>query len=269
MPEYTYDPLTGTASETRGGRSIYTSITAATEEQSLGSREEIERAQQERTASALARRASVNQRTAGTTDQDLDEGTFNVASANLELQLQQVQQRLYHSTNPAEQAKLAHEAEELAAQLVGARAVEDPARYEDEQSIQQAIREEMGPRAAEVLANAADNLSEESTSQLNEILSSDDELTVRTSMQVLEGLKDHPEAFSTDRSSWNTISQDQFSQLVDLVGAENANDIQTISAAIASGVATPAEVLKTVSRDPVLLKALITGAQAGVYQLML
>lgn len=266
--EFTFDGATGQAVQTRGGVPMEQHFDNALSEERGFSLDEIERHQLDSTASNLARRAQQDHYQRGITDQDLDEGSFNYRQAELEGLLQQVQAKLYASTSPVEQARLAREAEAIATELVQGRAQESPEDFNDEESIEAAIKSELGPEVEEILNFAAENLSTESSEGINEILESGDDAEKKTAFNTLQKLKEHPEAFHTDRSEWVGLYQEQVDRLSEVVGPEVANDIHTLSHAIAQGVTSPAEVMRLASKDPALLRGLMEGTRQGIFRLM-
>ena len=271
--EITYIPGEG-AVETRGGVPVNRTLSAAqgSQESAFGSLEEYQENQLANTALGLSRRAQTALSLENTTDQDLDQGTFNASAAALEQRLQQVQNLLYYSTNPVEKSQLAQEAEQLASQLVSQRftGAEDIGSPDEVESYGEAIRAELGSDVVnEVLANAADVLASAAVDEFNEdVLNDADPLVQKAGFKTLQQLKDNPQAFATDRSEWHPLDTDTVDQLAEAFGEQRAAEIQAISYAVAAGPKTPAQALKLAAKDPGLFQALVRGAQEGYFKLM-
>ena len=270
--EITYIPGEG-AVETRGGVPVNRSLSATqgAQESAFGSLEDYQENQLANTALGLSRRAQTALSLENTTDQDLDEGTFSAAAAALELRLQEVQQRLYHSINPVEKSQLAQEAEQLACQLVTHRysgaELDSP---DDVESYGEFVRAELGSDVVnDVLLNAADVLSSDAVDEFNkDVLNDADPLVQRTGFKTLQQLRDNPQAFATDRSEWQPLDTDAVDQLAEAFGEQRAAEIQAISYAVSAGMTTPAQALKLAAKDPGLFQALVRGAQEGYFKLM-
>lgn len=273
MPEYTFDPAAGEAVETRGGQPTNTrpgSESAFVEEKGFGTHREYEEAQYDRTAAGLAQRAERERLQRGLTDQDVDEGTYSYERAQLEETLQVIQQKLHRSTSPVEQAKLAFEAEAVAAKLIGVRQDEAPTSDQlSEDDFADAIRAELGDDVNEILANAAEVLDSGTAEEFNQVLSSDDKQAQKLAFNTLKAVKSNPEAFHTSREGRVGMNNEQLSRLTESVGAEVANDLHTISHMMAAGKLSTAQALATVAKSPAHLRALRTGVDAGIFKIML
>ena len=274
MPEYTYDPVAGTGVETRGGKAVNVEGESAfVAEKGFGTLEDYQDHQLDQTAKGLSRRAQERAATYRTTDQDIDEGTYNPELVAIEEKLQSVQQKLLRSTNPLEQARLATEAEALATQLVSGRlAAEDPTIDPSEldgNSFEDQIKAELGDRVNEILQHAADVLPAEAVEEFNqEVLNDQDPLIKKAGFKTLEALQKRPECFNTDTESWSPLTSDQVSRISEEFGPQRAEEIKAISYAVASGHATPAQALKLAAKDPGLFNALVQGAARGYYKVM-
>ena len=67
----------------------------------------------------------------------------------------------------------------------------------------------------------------------------------------------------------NVFANHQIDQITELVGAELADKVTTINAALASGAVSKGRAMKTVMSDLALLKAMLQCSQAGIFQLAL
>ena len=275
MPEYTYDPVAGTSVETRGGRAVNVEGESAfVAEKGFGTIEDYQDHQLEQTAKGLSRRSLERTAVYRTTDEDIDQGTYNPELVAIEEKLQNVQQQLMRSNNPLEQARLATEAESLASQLVNGRLAEgsDPTidpNEGDGNSFEDQVRAEMGDLASQILQNAADNLPEESSAHLNELLSDSDELVKKTTFRTLEQFQKHPEAFVTDRSQYANFNDSTVSRINEIAGPTVGDQICILNAALVAGHTTPAQVMKLAAKSPHLLRGLMDCAKAGVIKIAL
>jgi len=271
--EITYIPGEG-AVETRGGVPLHRTISSPQEaqESAFGSLEDYQEHQLANTARGLSRRAQTALSLESTTDQDLDEGTFNPAAAAVEARLQQVQQQLYRSTDPLAKAQLAHEAQQLASQLVTHRyaGAEDPGGSDLAETYADSVRAELGGAEVDtILANAAEVLTAEVAAEINEdFLNDADPLIQKAGFVTLQQLKNNPQAFATNRSEWRPLDSSTVDQLSEAFGEQRASEIQAISYAVAAGKTTPAQALKLAAKDPGLFAALVKGAQQGYFKLM-
>ena len=217
------------------------------------------------TAQALSERQADRTSVGYATDEDVD-----LPTAKLELQLQDLQQQLFHEVDSTRKAVLSKQCEQLAAQLVGAAAPEErtaPAKAKQEkESISEHLRNQYD--ADRILGNAAERLETEVAQGFNQNLASEDEGTIRATMETLHHLNESPEMFDS-ASNATEITQDGYDAAVEAFGAEIANDVMTLSQAVTSGQVSSAEALATASRNPKLLAAVLSGAQAGFWKIAL
>jgi hypothetical protein len=270
MPEFTYIPGEG-AVETFNGRPIAVQPeNAYVESQGFGTLEDAQDYQRDQTALGLAQREMVAHQQRGVSDEDLDNGTYNVALAALEQLLQEKQQELYNTSNPVLAVQLAQECEALAGQIVNGRRAESPSQdEEDGNTIEDQIRAEHGDRVNEILANAAQVLAPDVIEEYNkEVLADEDPLVKKAGFKTLQALQERPDAFNTDHSTWSPLTNDQVSRISEEFGHQRASEIQAISYAVATGRTTPAQALKLASKDPGLFNALVQGAARGLYKVM-
>lgn len=271
MPEYTYDPALGDAVETRGGVIPRMGNAYEQSHSSLGAtQEEIARHQLNETAAGLGSRAAMKDRLSGVSDSDIDSSSFAPQLVELEQELQYLQTVIYQSTSPVEKASLSQRAESLAAQIVSLQQSHLSGAAVDDSSIANDIREEVGNlEAQEVLQFAAENLQSHQIEELNQNLESEDPLTVEATWQFLQQYRSNPAIFSSDRSDFSGFDDYQFAELVQYYGEERASEISLLGQAVAAGVKTPSQVLRTASQDPALLQTILDAAQRGLIRIQL
>lgn len=196
-----------------------------------------------------------------------------VGAGNLEAEqkLQEIQLQLHrHNSgreqlNPLEHMKLQAQAEVIASRLVGdpqpsRNDIESQYDSSEEDSVQehldqadQHVRNTI-ENIDEVLQFAADNLSSDSANAWNEALSSGDAEERVAAAKVLEKYHQNPEAFG-DVSEVKHFTKAEYQQIESEVGADVADQLRTINAALVSGHAKPTEVVDMFWRSPELMRA--------------
>ena len=253
MPEYQFDPSTGTSSEvSRGGEEV--------KPPAIGI-EEINRARVRNTAKGLADR------------QNHSSAAGDTADVNVEIQLQQTQQKIMRGdfNGPLEQQQLIQQAEGLAAQLVGA--AEAPRLLEngDEERAPENFDEEYLNNHPEVQADlqyASEVMSESLVGEFNTMISGSDELTKVGALDTIKHLRQNPQAFS---SASDSTGVDEYTekQIAAQYGEELAHAISVLGNGVASGVITTSQAIRTASSDPDLKNALFALAQQGIIRIAL
>lgn len=228
--------------------------------------EEVENRLVDNAARGLAQRAaSVNKATAGDTDM-----------LAAETKLLDLQKEITRETDPIKLEILQAKAEALASGLVGgpveptSSATKQPQKGPQEQSIEdltQDIRNSYGDADA-ILENAGSVLGAEKAAEYNELLESGDEGQTRAAMETLRHLRESPQNF-TAATPGHVINDEAYRYAVETFSEPVAEQIRTLSAAVNEGHVSSAEAIATASRDPKLLAALLTGANAGMWTISL
>ena len=104
--------------------------------------------------------------------------------------------------------------------------------------------------------------------EFNELLDSGDAATTQAAMETLKHLRDDPSRFSA-ATPGHAINDEAYRYAAETFGEELASEIQTLSAALNEGHVSSAQAIATASRNPKLLAALLSGAQAGMWTISL
>lgn len=258
---YTFDPAVGEAVPT-------SQIADSSEERSA---QEISDDNQKQIFSETAEYLSNRQQGSTEFMTGADESQMDV-----ELELAQVQQKLHRADELGlsymEKMQLESKANTLASHLVGGGApsnvsketLEEPPLTDDE------LNEEIinrFPGIQETLQFAADNLPEATATQWNEQLQSSNPEDRLLAARALTSFQNDREHFTTADDGYSAFSADQVNNIVELVGAQHADAITTINAALVAGTATAPQVMQLVSKDPGLVRALHQCASEGVIKI--
>ena len=258
---FTFDPSVGEAVPT-------SQIAASSEERSA---QEISDANQKQIFSETAQYLSSKQNNSTEYMTGADEDQMDV-----ELELAQVQQKLHRADDLGlshmEKLQLESLANTLASHLVGAGAPSNASKEpSDEPPLSdEEVNEEITnrfPGIQETLQFAADNLPVETATEWNQQLSSadpEDRLLAARALTSFQNDRDH---FTTADDGYSAFTATQVNNIVDLVGAQHADAITTINAALVAGTATAPQVMQMVSKDPGLVRALHQCASEGVIKI--
>lgn len=241
---------------------------AASEVQGLASQEEVALHRESVTAKNLANRAAEEYVTGGTTDEDLDNGTYNAEVAAKEERLAAIQAQLYKASSPAEIAQLEQQAFALANEIVTGRAADLPSVAEDEFESQQEFDDEvkqvLGEDWERAISAAQERFSEEEITTINdELLSDSDPLVRKAAAYGLKELVNNKEAINTSRENAQGIAETYLGDLTERYGSDTADKINTISQAVLHGHTTSAAAFKLVARDPKLLGSMLQEVRSG------
>lgn len=250
MPTWQFDPATGDAYQvTNGGQPL--------EDPSAPTQAEVEEFHIQQSAQDYARRKSI-------------EATPQINTGNLdaELKLAEVQQRLFsENLNPIERLQLESLSEKLAASLVGAPAPK--AETADEVDFQSAddYKTDLAqdPAVQAALQSASENLSEEVNEAINEVLEEADELETQNAVSALQQIQQNPDW--VNRGEVEPFANHTKDAIHELVGAEMADQINTINLAVSTGTVSRARAARTVMSNPALMTAMLQCTQAGLIQL--
>lgn len=256
MSEFVYDPALGGAVEVTRG------INNPNQDQQDvlpegPSVEELDRHRLTQTVKGLSQRSNHTH-------------TFGESDANLETEiaLQQAQQRLYRQefSSPLEEQALIQQCETLAASLTNSA----PTNQQNQQVSEDFDQEyrNANPEVEADLAYAAEVLGPSLIEDLNTNLDSDDELERVAALDVVKHLRQSPQAFVSHQESTG-ISQDVEASIAAEFGAETAHNIAILGNSIAQGLIKPSDAIRTASQDPALLRALMSGAQKGLFRIAL
>ena len=251
MPTWQFDPATGDAYQvSNGGQPL--------EDPSAPTQAEVEEFHIQQSAQDYARRKSI-------------EATPQINTDNLEaeLKLAEVQQRLFsEDLNPLQRLQLEALSEKLAASLVGAAPVQEQATQEED-SFQSAdeYKAELAedPAVQSALANAAEALSPEVSEEINNVLDEADELETQNAVSALQQIQQNPDW--VNRGEVTPFSNQTKDAIHELVGAEMADQINTINLAVSNGVVSKARAACTVMSNPALMTAMLQCSQAGIFKL--
>lgn len=256
MPTFQFDPATGQGVQIDGIQE------QQAPEGPAATPEEIERFVTKRAAQDMANRARY---------QDITQGEVSAADLDTEVLLAQVQQKLYRNefANSLEQQALINQAEELAAKLVGGSAPSNEATDEPVETIDDSAAEiAQNERVQKDLAYAGEVMSEELVTEFNEVIGGDDELSRAAALDTLKHLRQTPQHF-VSREDSTGISADTERMIASEYGDEIAHAISILGNAVAQGVISPTQAIKTASSDPSLQRALFNLASKNVIKIAL
>ena len=260
MASYTYDPAAGEAVETSS-----LNQTDNSPETISNSPEELENQRFAQMAKGFADRDRAKEYQGGISDEDYDSGNFNANQADLELQLQEVQQKQSRATNPTEKARFAAEAERIATELVTGNTAQPKIKAkakEDKTSVKEELKN-IGVDVDAALNNAAEVLSDESADEFNKLLQSDDKNEQMVAAQMLHNIRSHPEQFNTNIEDHQVLDQTLVNEIAKEFGQDVADDLHTLSVSVKQGVCSPAQALKMHSGNSKLAKAAKTLMKRG------
>ena len=268
MPEFTYNPATGQGEQTHGGQPVNISSksdSAHSEANGLGSLEEVQEHQLQQAARNLSRRANLEHNASHTSNEDVDRGNVNPQIAATEQLLMETQQKLHRSTSPVEQARLAAEAEKLAATLVQAQEQGlDPTLQTEvaTEDIGQAMRAELGDEVVDgALHFAADNFERETNQELNRIFEEGEAHEIHGAVRGLQLLQKNPDWIGSEASA---LDPGQVGELCSQYGNTIGSQIAQYSLQLEQGTIKKSQVVAEVMRDPSLGKAIFHAAANGL-----
>ena len=124
------------------------------------------------------------------------------------------------------------------------------------------------PEVQKDLQYASEVMSEELVTELNDVLTGDDELARAATLDVVKNLRQSPQHF-VSREESTGISADTEQLIASQYGEETAHAISVLGNGVAQGVISPSQAIKTASSDPALQRALFNLAREGVIRIAL
>lgn len=192
-------------------------------------------------------------------------GVGDAANLEAEQKLYQLQNKLMtgNFANSIEEQILQQQCEQLAASLVTGAAVQEApqtAPQAPQKSAGQQYADELAnedPALVEALNNASTFLENDTIENINNVLGSDDPEVVQNVSQAIKQVD--ASMISTEQGSAE-LSYAATSYFAELAGEEVANDIATLTAAVATGAVSRADALATASKSPRMLQAMLSAA---------
>lgn len=195
-----------------------------------------------------------------------------------EMELAQIQQKLHRADDLGlsymEKMQLESMANTLASHLVGnsggappnvsKETLEEPPI--DDKELNDEIMDRF-PNIQETLQFAADNLPEATATEWNQQLQSSNPEDRILAARALTSFKNDREHFTTADDGYSAFTADQVNNIVELVGANHADAITTVNAALVAGTATAPQIMQMVSKDPGLVRALHQCASEGLIRI--
>ena len=231
---------------------------------SLGSKED---AHFQHTADNLAAR----KRNEYTPISDVNDLT-GTPTLDLEVELQQVQYELHHTTNALKQIQLEKKAFELASQIVDQQAEEEGSKMtelEQHSAVDQLLSQYGQTEVEGTLQWASEGLSQELAEAANEALETDGEDAIQV-FNAVKQIKELPaEAVYRGevegQAAWDVSL---VNRLADQYG-EQGDQLATINAAMCNGTCSRRDAAKLVMSDPRLMIAAMDAARKGLISLAL
>ena len=256
MPEFQYDPSTGSA------HAVSRSGTQAGEQPNTPTIEEVEQRQLSTAVRGLSSRARN------------DHGGYVGDTTDLvaEQMLVELQAQLSQETNPLKIEQMQAECEALAAGLIGATPA--PLEQQDAPTPQEAKDEwfqdykNHNPEIEDALQYASEVMGNDLAGDINDLIDSDDEEVRVNALRTVEQLHKNPEQFVSRQESAG-ISGQLVNEIAEEYGAELANQVSVLGNGVARGVISSSEAIATAAKSPQLMQTLMTLAAQGRIQIAL
>ena len=264
MPEFTFDPATGSGVETRGGLPV---------EQQGPSLQEAADAVNARSHSATAQHLAERAQQKAGRDTTQVGGSHDLAA---EMKLQSIQKELYELNNgqrpsdPLRMAQLEQQQVQLAELLVGGTGEDvqeqQPAKEWGVDDLKTDLETELSndPKVQETINWASQEFEPEVVTQFNEFL---DDATKPESVQglvnTLSELKKDPDSYSTSTTEIAEVPETTLQWFATEYSSEIADQVNTIATAVRTGTVDRASAMKTVMKSPQLFRAMMDAAHNG------
>ena len=264
MPEFTFDPATGSGVETRGGLPV---------EQQGPSLQEAADAVNARSHSATAQHLAERAQQKAGRDTTQVGGSHDLAA---EMKLQSIQKELYELNNgqrpsdPLRMAQLEQQQVQLAELLVGGTGEDvqesQPAKEWGVEDLKADLETELSndPKIQETINWASQEFEPEVVTQFNEFL---DDATKPESVQglvnTLSELKKDPDSYSTSTTEIAEVPETTLQWFATEYSSEIADQVNTIATAVRTGTVDRASAMKTVMKSPQLFRAMMDAAHNG------
>lgn len=190
---------------------------------------------------------------------------------DLEVELQQVQQELHHTTNALKQIQLSKRAEEIAAQIVQAEAEAEGKEPLSGDELDNSVSELLSVYGQEVVDNtlqwAAEGVSTDVAEAANEALAAGGEESI-AAFNALKSVSELPQEAVVRDGTPELFSQDVSARLSEEYG-QAGDHIAALNAALVAGKCTRAEAARIAASDPRIMMAAFDAARKGIITLAL